>query len=86
MVRDFVEIRDLTSLDRLIEQLIAVRDGLPENAEAAVRMQGDDFFGRRLSVSFSRPLTAEEAACDARYMQAYQESILPQSDEQQKAA
>ena len=68
LVRDFVEVEDQVSLDRMIDLLSAARDQLPEGAEdASVRMQGDDVFGRRLTVSFLRPQTAEEAARDARY-------------------
>ena len=74
MVKDFVEIKDCTSLDALIEKLIAVRDSLPEAAEASVRMRGDDVFGRQLSISFFRPQTHEEAECDARYASAYRDS------------
>jgi hypothetical protein len=84
LVRDFVEVRDQLSLDALIDQLVAIRDGLPAGTGAEVKMKGDDFFGRRLSVSFSRPQTAEEAACDARYMEAYRESL--EQAEQRKAA
>lgn len=68
MVRDFFEVADLVSLDHMIDQLSTVRDRLPEGAEdAKVQMRGDDLFGRRLTVSFLRPLTAEEEARDARY-------------------
>jgi hypothetical protein len=75
-VRDFVEVEDLVSLDRMIEQLSAVRERLPEGAEdAKVQMRGDDLFGRRLTVSFLRPQTAEEAALDARYGQGARLSI-----------
>lgn len=74
MVKDFVEIKDCTSLDALIEKLVAVRASLPEASEASVRMRGDDVFGRQLSVSFFRPQTHEEAECDARYVSAYRES------------
>jgi hypothetical protein len=38
-----------------------------EDAEAEVRMKGDDIFGRRLSITYFRELTAEEAECEARY-------------------
>jgi len=85
MVREFVEIRDQLSLDQLIEQLVAVRDSLPENADPVVRLKGDDFFGRLLSVSYSRAQTAEEAACDARYMQAYEESVAAREEERRAA-
>lgn len=74
MVKDFIEIRDYTSLDTLIETLVAVRDSLPAEAEAEVKMRGDDIFGRQLAISYFRPQTAEEAECDARYANAYRES------------
>ena len=74
MVKDFVEIKDCTSLDALIERLVAVRKALTESGAAEVRMKGDDVFGRHLSVSYLRPQTAEEAECDARYANAYRES------------
>lgn len=68
LVRDFFEVEDQVSLDHMIDLLSAVRDRLPEGAEdAKVRMCGDDVFGRRLTVSFLRPQTAEEIARDSRY-------------------
>ena len=66
-VRDFIEISDHTSLDSLINTLVAIRDNLPEEAEPELKLRGDDVFGRRLTISYLRELTAEEAACDARY-------------------
>ena len=66
-VKDFIEISDHTSLDRLITTLTAIRDSLPEGAEPELKMRGDDVFGRRFSISYLRQLTAEEAALDARY-------------------
>jgi hypothetical protein len=66
-VKDFIEISEYTSLDQLINTLTAIRDSLPEDSEPELRMKGDDVFGRRLSVSYFRELTAEEATLDARY-------------------
>ena len=66
-VKDFIEVSEYTSLDQLINTLTAIRDNLPEAAEPELRMKGDDVFGRRLSISYFRELTAEEAACEARY-------------------
>ena len=66
-VKDFIEISDYTSLDVLINVLTAVRDNLPEDAEPELRLRGDDVFGRRLTISYLRELTSEEAECDARY-------------------
>jgi hypothetical protein len=66
-VKDFIEISDYTSLDSLINTLVAIRDNLPENAEPELKLRGDDVFGRRLTITYLRELTAEEAECDARY-------------------
>lgn len=73
-VKDFVEVKDLGSLDQLIERLQEVRAGLPDGTRADVRMRGDDIFGRHISVSYYRPQTDEEAQCDARYADAYRQS------------
>jgi len=67
MIKDHVEIDDNLPLDGLIARLIEIRDSLPAEAEAELKMRGDDVFGRHLCVSFRRPLTAEEAACEGRY-------------------
>lgn len=66
-VKDFIEISDYTSLDGLINTLVAIRDNLPEDSEAELKLLGDDVFGRRLTITYLRELTAEEAECDARY-------------------
>ena len=73
-VKDFIEIGELTSLDALIDRLSEIRDGLPKGAEAELRLRGDDVFGRHLSISFMRPQTPEEAACEARYADAIREA------------
>jgi len=73
-VKDFIEIKECSSLDALIQKLIEVRDGLPAASDAEVKMRGDDVFGRQLSISFYREQTVEEAECDARYANAYRES------------
>jgi hypothetical protein len=66
-VKDFIEISEYTSLDQLINTLTAIRDNLPEDAEPELRLKGDDVFGRRMSISYFRKLSEEEAACEARY-------------------
>ena len=66
-VKDFIEVSEYTSLDQLINTLTAIRDSLPEEGEPELRMKGDDVFGRRLSISYFRELTAEEATLDQRY-------------------
>ena len=66
-VKDFIEISDYTSLDQLINTLAAIRESLPEDAEPELKLKGDDIFGRRLSITYFRELTTEEAECEARY-------------------
>src|SRR5918993_843680 len=73
-VKDFVEIEDHSSLDDLIAKLIEVRDALPADSEAEMRLRGDDVFGRNLSISYFRDQTAEEAECEARYAKAAKEA------------
>jgi hypothetical protein len=68
-VKDFIEISDHTSLDRLINTLVAIRDSLPGNAEPELKLRGDDVFGRRLSISYFRELTAKEAELEVKYLQ-----------------
>lgn len=76
-VRDFIEISEFTSLDKLIDYLKTIRDNLPEDAEAELRLRGDDFFGRRLTITYSRELTTEEAERETRYTGA----ALPESED-----
>lgn len=66
-VKDFIEISDYTSLDALINVLTAIRDSLPEDAEPELKLRGDDIFGRRLTITYLRELTSEEAECETRY-------------------
>ena len=69
-VKQFIDISDFASLDDLIAKLQSVRDSLPGFAEAELRMKGDDIFGRKLSISFMREQTSEEADYDERYGEA----------------
>lgn len=70
LVKDYVEIGEFTSLDELIERLSGLRDRLGPEAEAELRVRGDDNFGRHLAIGYRRPLTPEEAACERRHGQA----------------
>jgi hypothetical protein len=76
-VKDFIEISEYTSLDKLIDYLKTIRDNLPADADAELRLRGDDFFGRRLTISYSRELTPEEDERDTRYTGA----SLPQTED-----
>lgn len=66
-VKEFVDIRDQLSLDELIQKLTEVRDGLPDEAEAELRLRGDDVFGHRITITYMRPQTEEEAELERRY-------------------
>lgn len=66
-VKDFIEISDYTSLETLIRYLETIRDNLPAEHEAALQIRGDDVFGRRLTITYFREQTAEEAEIEARY-------------------
>jgi hypothetical protein len=70
MIKDYVEVGDHESLDGLIARLTELRDSLPAEAGAEIRIRGDDIFGRHLCIGFLRALTAEEAACEGRYAHA----------------
>jgi hypothetical protein len=76
-VKDFIEISEYTSLDKLIDYLKTIRENLPAEADPELRLRGDDFFGRRLTISYSRELTPEEEERDTRYTGA----SLPESED-----
>ena len=78
-VKEFIEIGDFASLDELIDKLEAIRASLPRFAEAELRMKGDDVFGRKLTISYMREQTENEAEYEERYaevIRAAQEQAL----------
>jgi hypothetical protein len=66
-VKEFVDVEDQLSIDELIQKLSEIRNGLPEDADAELRLRGDDVFGHRLTISYFRDQTAEEAEIEQRY-------------------
>ena len=66
-VKDYVEVADHVSIDELIEKLTTIRDALPEECDAELRLRGDEVFGRRITISYFRPQTDEEAEIEKRY-------------------
>jgi hypothetical protein len=66
-IKDFIDISEYTSLDDLIRYLEAVRAGLPREAEPELKIRGDEVFGRRLTITYFREQTAEEAEIEAKY-------------------
>ena len=66
-VKDFIDISEYTSLDDLIRFLQTIRDNLPAGHEAELKIRGDEIFGRRLTITYFRELTAEEIELESRY-------------------
>lgn len=66
-VKDFIEISDYTSLETLIRYLETIRDNLPADHEAELQIRGDEVFGRRLTITYFREQTPEEAELEGRY-------------------
>jgi hypothetical protein len=66
-VKDFIEISEYTSLDDLIRFLEIIRSTLPAESEPELKIRGDEIFGRRLTITFLRGLTDEEASLEQRY-------------------
>ena len=73
-VKEFVDIRDHSSLDELIHKLAELRAGLPDDSEAELRLRGDDVFGHRITITYFRDQTAEEAELERRYAQEQKEA------------
>ena len=73
-VKEFIDIGEHTSLDELIGKLLELRDGLPDSSEAELRLRGDEVFGRRITISYVRDQTDEEAEIDKRYAEATREA------------
>jgi hypothetical protein len=73
-VKDYIDVADQLSIGELIEQLTAIRDALPDDAGAELRLRGDEVFGHRLTISYFRAQTEEEAAIEKRYADAAREA------------
>jgi len=73
-VKEFVDVADHVSIDELIEKLSEIRDGLPEEAAAELRLRGDDVFGHRITISYFRDQTEEEAEIERRYAEQSREA------------
>lgn len=66
-VKDHIDISEFTSLDTLIRYLETIRDNLPGDCEAEIRIRGDETFGKRLTITYFREMTADEVDLEARY-------------------
>ncbi|HET8750608.1 MAG TPA: hypothetical protein VFM42_07690 [Sphingomicrobium sp.] len=66
-VKDFIDISEYTSLDDLIRYLETIRDNLPPEHQAELKIRGDEIFGRRLTISYFREQTPEEVELESKY-------------------
>jgi hypothetical protein len=66
-VKDFIDISEYTSLDDLIRYLETIRDNLPSEHQAELKIRGDDVFGRRLTISYFREQTPDEVELESKY-------------------
>ncbi|MEY3658720.1 MAG: hypothetical protein RLZZ561_332 [Pseudomonadota bacterium] len=74
-VKEFIEITDHTSLDDVIDALTALRQALPDGAQAEMRLRGDDIFGRKLSICYLRPKQHDELAGERPYLSQNPDSL-----------
>ena len=73
-VKEFIDIGEHASLDELIGKLVDLRDKLPEDSEAELRLRGDEVFGRRITITYFREPTEEEAEIEKRYAEQSREA------------
>jgi len=66
-VKDFIDISEYTSLDDLIRYLETIRDNLPADHEAEMKIRGDEIFGRRLTITYFREQTSDEVELESKY-------------------
>jgi len=66
-VKDFIDISEYTSLDQLIHYLETIRDNLPPEHQAEMKIRGDEVFGKRLTITYFREQTPEEAELESKY-------------------
>ena len=66
-VKDFIDISEYTSLEDLIRYLEAIRDNLPADHQAELKIRGDEIFGRRLTITYFREQTPEEMDLESKY-------------------
>ena len=73
-VKEFIDIKDQGSIDDLIGKLIEVRDQLPADCDAELKLRGDDVFGHRITITYFREPTEEEREFERRYAEAQKEA------------
>ena len=73
-VKEFVDVADHLSIDELIGRLTEIRDSLPADGDAELRLRGDEVFGHRITISYFREQTPEEAEIERRYWEQSREA------------
>lgn len=73
-VKEFVDVADHVSIDELIHRLNEIRSALPDDADAELRLRGDEVFGHRITISYFRDQTEEEAELERRYAEQSREA------------
>ena len=58
---------EYTSIDDLIRSLEPIRDNLPPDHQAEMKIRGDEIFGRRLTITYFREQTPEEIELESKY-------------------
>lgn len=66
-VKDFIDVSEYTSLDDLIRYLETIRDNLPPEHQAELKIRGDEVFGRRLTITYFREQTPDEVELETKY-------------------
>jgi hypothetical protein len=66
--KEIIEIGESASLAAVIDRLQRLHRGLAEDSQAELKVGGNDYFGWRLTITFFRELTPEEAALESRYL------------------
>ena len=66
-VKDFIDISEYTSLEDLIRYLETIRDNLPPEHQAELKIRGDEVFGRRLTITYFREQTPDEVELESKY-------------------
>jgi hypothetical protein len=66
-VKDFIDISEYTSLDDLIRYLETIRDNLPADHQAELKIRGDEIFGRRLTITYFREQSPDEVELESKY-------------------
>jgi hypothetical protein len=77
-VKDFIDISEYTSLDDLIRYLKTIRENLPDGCDAELKIRGDDVFGKRLTITYFREQTPEEAEIEAKYAAGKDDATIEQ--------